>query len=228
MPYKKGSLAEQAGKVRRTAKRRIERLEKEIARSSDDKERKFFRGQIDTLRKQIQGTYQRNPLTGKATGFEHDAIRMSVQNLSRSNANSKIGTSSQSRKNFLTQQEMNNAVSVTDPLQTGEFTKEEVSIFYRATQRAWEDASSTVNRNMLILEYYGEKDLRRLIRKILELNREAVEQAHRKASARYESEEDAPSDSEQRSTATSADWVTLINMMSKDTFEQISIEDLED
>ncbi len=228
MPYKKGSLAEQAGKVRRTAKRRIARLEREISRTASDKERNLYRQQIDVLSKQIQSTYQRNPLTNMATGFDNDSIRMAVQNLTRTNISSKIGTSSQSRKNFLTQQELNTAVSVRNPLQTGEFTAEEVSIFYRATQRAWEGAPSTVNKNQLILEYFGEKDLRAFVKKVLKANKEAVEEAHRKASPDYVDESEAPQDSDQSARAKSADWVEFVNMLNRGTWETIKQAEIED
>lgn len=221
MPYKKGSLAEQAGRVRKTAKRRIARLEKEIARTSSDKERQLYSQQIDTLRKQINNTYQRNPHTNKATGFTEDAVKIAVQNLSRTNVSSKIGTSSQARKNFLTQQELNNAVSVANPMQTGEFTSEEVSIFYRATQRAWEGAPSTANKNQLILDYFGETDLRDFVRKVLAANRQAVERAHRKASPDYKDDSEVPTETDQSDRSPSADWVEYVNMLNKEKWEEI-------
>lgn len=224
MPYKKGSLAEQAGKVRRTAKRRIVRLEKEIARTESDKERMFYRQQIDVLREQIQNTYQRNPLTNSATGFDKDSVRMAVQNLSRTNISSRIGTSNQARKNFITQQELNAAVSVKNPMQTGEFTAEEVGIFYRATQRAWEGAPSTANKNQLILEFYGEKDLRSFVRKVLESQSKAVEEAHQKASPDYSNESELPSDTDQSARARSADWVEFVNILNREKWEQIKRE----
>lgn len=221
MPYKKGSIAEQAGKVRRTAKRRIARLEKEITRTASDKERNLYRQQIDVLRKQIQNTYQRNPLTNKATGFDEDSVKMAVQNLTRTNISSKIGTSSQARKNFLTQQELNTVTSVRNPLQTGEFTAEEVSIFYRATQRAWEGAPSTANKNQLILEYYGEKDLREFVRKVLSVNEEAIAEAHKKASPEYRDESEAPQESDQRARTPSKDWAEFVNMLNKEAWSAI-------
>lgn len=224
MPYKKGSIAEQAGKVRRTAKRRIARLEKEITRTESDKERALYRQQIDVLREQIQKTYQRNPPTNRATGFNEDSVKIAVQNLSRTNISSRIGTSNQSRRNFITQQELNNAVSVKNPMQTGEFTAEEVSIFYRATQRAWEGAPSTANKNQLILEYYGETDLRSFVRQVLENQQEAVNEAHRKASPDYEDESEVPSDSDQSSRAKSADWVEFVNILNREKWEQIKRE----
>ncbi len=225
MPYKKGSLAEQAGKVRRTAKRRIARLEKEITRTESDKERNLYRKQIEVLSKQINSTYQRNPYTNKATGFDKDSIRMAVQTLTRTNVSSKIGTSSQARRNFLTQQEMNNAVSFADPMQTGELTKEEVSIFYRATQRAWENAPSTANRNQFILDYFGEKDLRSFVKKVLESQREAVEEAHRKASPDYENESELPTESDQKARAQSANWVEYVDILNKATWEAIKSDE---
>lgn len=227
MPYKKGSLAEQAGKVRRTAKRRIARLEKEISRTQSEKEQRLYKAQIETLRKQISNTYQRNPLTNKATGFTEDSVKMAVQNLQRTNVNSKIGTSSQERKNFITQQELNMARPYSEEVQIGEFTREEVGIFYRATQRAWENYPSNVNRNKLILEYYGETDLRKFVRAVLEENKEAVQRAHEKSSPDYENENELPADSDQQSRAKSADWVAYVNMLNQSTWEELR-DDIEE
>ncbi len=191
MPYKKGSLAEQAGKVRRTAKRRIARLEKEINRSDSDSERLFYRQQINVLRDQISKTYQRNPQTNLATGFDKDSIRIAVQNLRRTNTSSLIGTSNIARSNFLTAQELNRAEyhDFIGPTQS-QFTREEVSIFYRATQRAWEGLPSTADRNKAILEYYGETDLNRFVREVLDKNITAVELSERYQSSLYRTPED--------------------------------------
>lgn len=191
MPYKKGSLAEQAGKVRRTAKRRIARLEKEINRSDSDSERLFYRQQINVLRDQISKTYQRNPQSNMATGFDKDSIRIAVQNLSRTNTSSLIGTSNTARSNFLTAQELNRAEyhDFIGPTQSS-FTREEVSIFYRATQRAWEGLPSTADRNKAILEYYGETDLNRFVREVLSKNMTAVELSERYQSSLYRTPED--------------------------------------
>lgn len=191
MPYKKGSLAEQAGKVRRTAKRRIARLEKEINKSDSDSERLFYRQQINVLRDQISKTYQRNPQSNLATGFDKDSIRIAVQNLSRTNTSSLIGTSNVARSNFLITQELNRAEyhDFIGPTQS-RFTREEVSIFYRATQRAWEGLPSTADRNRAILEYYGETDLNRFVREVLDKNMTAVELSERYQSSLYRTPED--------------------------------------
>lgn len=191
MPYKKGSLAEQAGKVRRTAKRRIARLEKEINKSNSDSERLFYRQQIDVLRDQISKTYQRNPQSNLATGFDKDSILIAVQNLSRTNTSSLIGTSNVARSNFLTTQELNRAEyhDFIGPTQSS-FTREEVSIFYRATQRAWEGLPSTADRNKAILEYYGETNLNKFVREVLSKNMTAVELSERYQSSLYRTPED--------------------------------------
>ena len=229
MPYKKGSVAEQASKVRRTAKRRIARLEKEIASSESEKERLLYSRQIDVLRNQIEGTYQIDQKTGKAMGRTTEQIKVAMQNLKRTNVSSLMGTSKQARLNFNTQQEMNNAQPYGSSTQIGEFTAEEVSIFYRSTQRAWEYAPSTANRNKLILEYYGEKDLRAFVRKVLEYQSAAVEEAHKKASPDYADEGELPEETDQRAAATSADWVEYVNILNRDTWEQYKAqEDSED
>lgn len=222
MPYKKGSLAEQAGRQRRTAKRRIARLEKEINKTSSDSERLFFRQQIDVLREQIQRTYQRNPLTNKATGFDKDSIRMAVQNLKRQNITSALGTSNQQRKNFLTSQELNRAMSYhfIGPTQS-EFTREEVSIFYRATQEAWEGLPSSADRNRAILEYYGQTDLRSFVNAVLEQNREAVGKAHEIASPDYEQPEDLPQEEDTKNRTPSDMWIDYVNRVNLDTLNSL-------
>lgn len=181
MPYKKDGLAEQLGKLRRTAKRRIAQLQKEVNQTSSSKERMFYNQMIDTLRNQISRTYQRNPQTRQATGYKEDDLRLAGQNLQRINVAAKIGRGRQARSNFITQQELNTAESYyfIGPTQ-GEFTREEVKIFYRATQEAWENLPASADRNRAILDYYGETDLRSFVEKVTrEYNAEAVERAHR-------------------------------------------------
>lgn len=187
MPYKKGGLAEQLGKLRRTAKRRIAQLEREVSRTSSDKERLFYNQMIDTLRNQISLTYQINPQTRKATGYTRDNLRLAGQNLQRVNVSAQIGRGQQSRQNFITQQELNMAESYhfIGPVQ-GEFTREEVRIFYRATQEAWENLPASADRNRAILDYYGETDLRSFVEKVTRgINREAVERAHQEIPDEY-------------------------------------------
>ena len=224
MPYKKGSLAEQAGKVRRTAKRRIARLEKEITRTASDKERLFYRQQIDVLREQIQSTYQRNPYTNLATGFDKDSIRMAVQNLRRTNENSLIGTSNQERKNFLTQQELNRAEyhDFIGPVQSS-FTREEVSIFYRATQRAWEKLSSTANRNKAILEYFKRDDLDSFVREVLEINQAAVKKSEQQASSLYKKPEDIEDEEARQNRTPSPDFLAYVHVLnSQEEFDVLA------
>lgn len=224
MPYKKGSLAEQAGKVRRTAKRRIERLEKEIEKTPSDKERLFYRQQIDILRDQIQKTYQRNPQTNRATGYDEDSVKMAVQNLRRTNQNSLIGTSNRERSNFLTQQELNRAEyhDFIGPVQST-FTREEVSIFYRATQRAWEGLPSTVNRNKAILEYFGRTDLNAFVREVLEINRKAVEKSEQQPSSLYDRPEDIEDEEARQNRLQSPDFLAYVHVLnSQEEFDVLA------
>lgn len=180
MPYKKGGEAYKRSLERKKAKRRIARLEKEISKTGSEKERVFYEQQVRSLREQVSKTYEFNPLTHKATGYTKDDIRMAARNLTRMNVSSEIGRTSQSRKNFITQQELNTAKSYHSGIQSiGEFTSEEVRIFYRATQEAWQGLSSKEDRNKTILEYYGRSDLRDFVREVLDMNKEAVERSKR-------------------------------------------------
>lgn len=197
MPYKKGGAAEARAKVRRSAKRRIQSLERQIAHSDDLHERDLFHKQIESLREHISKTYERNPLTYKATGYTHDELRMAVRNLERVNeATRDVGRSAQSRKNFITQQEMNHALPY-DP--TGsrantKFTAEEMSVFYRATQRAWQGLKSTENRNRAILSYYrGESwnkgDFEAFVKDVLNANEEIINELHAEKKEKIDSGE---------------------------------------
>ena len=59
-----------------------------------------------------------------------------------------------------------------------EYTKSEVRIFYRATQKAWQRKGVDVrSRNQAILEYYGYENLSELVSDVLTLNQEAVDRA---------------------------------------------------
>lgn len=224
MPYKKGSLAEQAGKARRTAKRRIARLEKEITKTASDKERLFYRQQIDVLREQIQSTYQRDPQSNLATGFSKDSIRMAVQNLKRTNTASLIGTSNRERNNFLTQQELNRAEyhDFIGPVQST-FTREEVSIFYRATQRAWEGLPSTANRNKAILEYFGRTNLDEFVREVLEINRKAVLKSEEQPSSLYDKPEDMQDEEARQNRLQSPDFLAYVHVLnSQEEFDVLA------
>lgn len=198
MPYKRGGEAEQRGKLRKKAKRRIASLQKEMGKADNERERFFLQQQIDKLRSDIQMTYQINPETHKATGYSRDTLEIAKQNLTRQIRSSDIGSSSQSRKNFLTQQELNNAESYffIGPTQS-EFTEEEVKIFYRATQEAWEGKGNYRDRNRLILEYYGKSDLRSFVREVLDMNKKAVDLAHEGGRTESESEEEVRPDGEE-------------------------------
>lgn len=181
MPYKKGGLAEQLGKLRRTAKRRIARLQKEIERSSSDRERSLFMTQIEGLREEIGRTYIRNPYTKQATGYTEDQRKIAKQNLMRANQFTRIGQGSQKRRNFLIQQELNLAEKrdFIGPTQS-RYTKEEVNIFYAATQEAWQGLSPAQDRNRAIIEYYKEKgaissdSLEEIVDLVLSINSKAL------------------------------------------------------
>lgn len=178
MPYKKGGEAYKRSLERKKAKRRIARLEKEINTAKTAKEQIFYKQQVKALREQMSKTYQFDPLSHKATGFTKDDLKIAARNLTRMNVHAEIGRGEQARKNFLTQQELNTAesYSLIGP-RLGEFSSEEVKIFYRATQKAWEGVSNENNRNEAILKYYGRTDLREFVREVLEMNKKAVSYA---------------------------------------------------
>lgn len=216
MPYKKGGEAYKRSLERKKAKRRIARLQKEVDATRSEKERYFYKQQIKTLRKQITETYEYNPLTHKATGYSKEDLRIAARNLSRTNVASQIGTSSQSRKNFITQQELNTAKSYGSGLSIGEFTREEVSIFYRATQEAWQNLPSDVNRNQAILEYYGKTDLREFVHDVLAMNERAVSVAHSEIYEVLDETGLVPDESEQ-DRAWSAEYLSYV--VSPDMYE---------
>lgn len=228
MPYKKGSIAEQAGKLRRKIKTRIKRFQNEINKTSDAKEKIFFQSQIQALQQEMSRTYQRNPLTGKATGFTEDSVKIAVQNLTRQEKNTRLGTSNQQRKNFMTQQSLNAAVSgkFIGPI-VSEFSREEVNIFYTATRHAWDGIGSTENRNEAILKYYfgkdwKTKDLRKFVKFILSANKEAVASAEKGYLPTYNDEGELPNQTDQNEYY--QEYIAKVNYVDRNLFELIKEE----
>jgi hypothetical protein len=225
MPYKKGGEAEQRARVRRTAKRRIARLEKEIERSDDAHEQQLFRAQISNIQDEISRTYERNPLTHKATGFSRDELRMATQNLKRANESSLIGTSSNARNDFITQQELNLAKSYDfiGPTQS-RYTREEVSVFYAATKEAWENLPSTANRNEAILKYYkkknpekyGDMSLSEFVDYVLSINSRAVEIAQHAREYVEDSDELTPEEVEEAAAGSEIWSVGIVSVSQYD------------
>lgn len=231
MPYKKGSIAEQAGKLRRKIKTRINRFQRELDKADNTKEKVFFQSQIESLRNEMALTYQRNPLTGKATGYDEDSVKIAVQNLSRQEANTRLGTSAQQRKNFMTQQELNAAVTGSFIGPTfSQYSREEVNIFYTATKDAWEHLSSTENRNEAILKYYfgrdwKNKDLSKLVKFILSKNKDAVAKAKEGMIPRYTEEGELPTVTDQKEYYET--YISRVNEINAELFSYIE-EEFED
>lgn len=228
MPYKKGSLAEQMGKQRRRIKNRIARFQREIDKTDSAKEKVMFSSLIEQLQKEVAKTYQRNPLTFKATGYSEDTIKIAAKNLERMEANTKLGQGAQTRKNFMTQQSLNVAVSgrFIGPA-ISEFSREEVNIFYTATRHAWEGIGSTENRNEAILKYYfGEKwktkDLRKFVKFILSANKEAVASAESGYLPVYDDEGKLPKQTDQNEYY--QEYIAKVNYVDRNLFELIKEE----
>lgn len=184
MPYRKGSIAEQLGKMRRVAKRRIASLDKQLSKAETEREKTLIKQQISDLRERIDATYQIKPLTRKATGRSRESLQIAARNLERVNEITRVGAGNVARRNFITKMELNNAEHYGSNKVT-KYTKEEVNIFYRATQEAWQGLPPSADRNKAILEYYKDKgiytggDLAEFINRVLEINKDVVSRAHR-------------------------------------------------
>ena len=111
---------------------------------------------------------------GRVIPDRKDKAKMdeNLRKLESMNRRSVMYSRASERATKVAQIEINKA-SVGD--KSSRFTKEEIQIFYRATQPAWQREGVLVSeRNEAILEYYGRSDLGKLVQEVSELNKIAL------------------------------------------------------
>lgn len=150
-----------ATKSRRRATRQLNKIEKLLTGE------KTVTGEVKNalvktgaeLYKSMQGTKLERSEYGKAMsqGRSQD-IREATNKLDTLTRSAKMIIGKQGLTNFMVQAEIN-AASVGNEDFSGGKTQEETKVFYRATQRFWEGAKDTDNRNKLIMRGLGFSNL---------------------------------------------------------------------
>lgn len=152
---------QKARNERRKAQRRIKALEQQMQKAGNSKTRSKLKGRIEELTKAVESTRMYSTETGKRVRTQSD-VAANIEQLSRINSNFSYLTKSQTRSNKSVEIEINRA-SVGE---SSMYTNTQVKVFYRATQKAWQN-SPIADRNKAILDYYGEKSLKKVFEDVV-------------------------------------------------------------
>lgn len=152
---------QKARNERRKAQRRIKALEQQMQKAGNSKTRSKLKGRIEELTKAVESTRMYSTETGKRVRTQSDVAR-NIEQLSRINSDFSYLTKSQTRSNKSVEIEINRA-SVGE---SSMYTNTQVKVFYRATQKAWQN-SPIADRNKAILDYYGEKSLKKVFEDVV-------------------------------------------------------------
>ena len=173
MGEKEIPLSKQAYNARRQAQRRIKAYKRELETPNLSADvREMYETAIRDLRQQQANTRMRTKSGHIIPGRNTDSVRKALTELQTLNKRGTvyIGTN---RQSFITTQNELNKASVGDL--SAQYTKAEVKIFYKATQKAWQrDDVGEHERNKAILEYYGRTNLASFVDEVLKQNRAAV------------------------------------------------------
>lgn len=171
---KRDTYGYRAGLERKKAQRRIQWHKRILAKENISKQmREKHESKIRDLKAAQEATRTRTR-EGRAIPDRKDKAKMdeNLRKLESMNKRSVMYSRASERANKVAQIEINKA-SVGD--ESSRFTQEEIQIFYRATQPAWQREGVLVSeRNEAILEYYGRSDLGKLVEEVSELNKIAL------------------------------------------------------
>ena len=136
-----------------------------------------YRKRIAELEEAKKATYvTRVSDAGKRIQRSDAEITQGIQAASRKIMENRF-MSKRGQQNLRSTQMQLNAASVNAESM---YTKAEVQVFYRATQKAWQrEGVSIKERNMAILEYYGYENLAELVSDVLAINKEALDKTKR-------------------------------------------------
>lgn len=164
MPSKKGTVAYEARNARRQADRWIKSLSKIEADKSGTtlNERAAAHQLITELKKQKGLTYQ---LTHKPNQKEQDKIKQASAVIRSLASSASMSKGKHGASNLFTQQQINIASRRHERQEdnTSIYTKEEVKVFYRSTQRIWQQPGELVDThsiNKKIMNALGTKSLK--------------------------------------------------------------------
>lgn len=164
-----------ARNIRRQLDTRIAQFRRAMDSTKSDILTQGYKQRIASLEEAKKGTYvTAQNEAGKRVQRSDEQITEGIQAASRELMSTRFA-SNRGRRNMASTQAQLNAASVNAESM---YTKEEVRVFYRATQKAWQrEGVSLKDRNVAILEYYGYENLSELVSDILALNRHALEKA---------------------------------------------------
>lgn len=171
---KRDTYGYRAELIRRKIKTRIKGISTILENKNLPKRlRDSYEATVLDLRMAQAGTRTRTKSGKKIVGRTKEKLETSLKVAEKLAADTEVYTGNRRRGFLFTQNQLNAASAGADSV----FTKAEVKIFYRATQKAWEGKSSKINRNQAILEYYGRSNLESLVEEVLEINKLAVKAA---------------------------------------------------
>lgn len=152
----------------RKAQRRIKAIKKLLEASQSTAAQQRLKSQIDTYNSAIEATRTYSSKTGKKIRTQAE-VSQNIDALSRINEqNSQLVNVSakarQLRANKATQK-MISMASSSKTENASPYTKTQVQIFYRATQKAWQNAPLE-GRNQAILDYYGMTSLQEVFEQV--------------------------------------------------------------
>lgn len=186
------NLGSRASSVRRAAERRIAALKQAVKSGYySESEKADMNNTIKQMRKDMRQTRMYTK-TGKKIGNRTAESREAA--VARLNELNKENLTMQSykrefrrrredvgRRNMIAKQQLNLASSrpsleaSKSGGKIGEYSFIEKSVFFKATQRAWNRADVSENERIeAILNYYNTQDLEQLIRDVLDANRDVI------------------------------------------------------
>ena len=177
-----------ARNLRRQIDTKIRQAQKAIDTAKSAFLKKSYERKISRLEEAKKMTYitTRNDDGKRVTRSETD-IRQGMQTAARELSQSRYLSERGRRSLAATETQLNAASSD----RTSVYTKADIKIFDRATQKAWDrEGVSIQERNQAILAYYGYENLADLVADVLALNQKAVDKANQMYAKRQTEEQD--------------------------------------
>ena len=158
MPVRKGTLGYESKLARAKAKRAIKRLQKIIDSNATRDEKAAARASIYAFQREVKATYQPK---GKLTSKQRTVIEEANARVNNLTESTRIAAGKNGAANLHTQWEINEASKKREfgEQNPSRYTKAQVKVFYKVTQRVWQNADGTPTNmydvNKRIMKYFG-------------------------------------------------------------------------
>lgn len=169
-----------ARNARARADNRIKDLKNTLKSTTNEHIRNEIRKDIRRIQRAVRETRTYSTKTGKQIHNSKQVAR-GIDKLSRLLEEFPLRVPTQKNRSFQIRMNLASSQALQGPTQEGTksltdlatgLTKEEVSVFYRATQRAWNKPNVPIDkRNEAIMKYYKVRDLEVLFNKVLSMER---------------------------------------------------------